>query len=356
MFWSHQIQKTNNRRLIRPEYLYLLLSAASGFLELGAIALAIRAGYPFLLSLCIGMAYQIGSLLKDSFEIKRQYPLYLAASGLIASFFVFQNIVLLIVTVFAFSVALQDLRDRALHMSSVGTTAKRLARIVGFSSAGFFSWESLVIIGIMLLISALLLLNSSVKRVRRDLSFLQRMKVGKISLTMLFHQSQYFCYAYTVPFVFINIHSLLGFRFAIAYAIGWVSYTFAFRFFDKRVPLRSLSAGHVLIAVSLVVMYVFSNNLWIFLAGSIFTGLGGGTVFCLKLLQFRWKEEWVDMTLWEDFGHVLGLLIAILIVLIGVSPLLTLLGGAILALITVLIAVIANYLSISDKSDFTALD
>ena len=164
---------------------------------------------------------------------------------------------------------------------------------------------------------------------------------------MLVHQSQYFCYAYTVPYFFIAVHGLLGFKFAGAYAIGWVSYTFAFLVFSRKTPLRSLFIGHALVALSLTVMFVFSGNLWVFLATSLFAGLGGGTVFCLKLLRDQWQEGWTDMNLWEDFGHLTGLFVAVILVLISQSPAPTLLGGAVLALLT---AIMASILSLRDKN------
>ena len=173
------------------------------------------------------------------------------------------------------------------------------------------------------------------------------MRVSKISIVMLVHQSQYFCYAYTVPYFFIAVHGLLGFKFAGAYAIGWVSYTFAFLVFSKKTLLRSLFVGHVLVALSLLVMFIFSNNLLIFLTTSLFAGLGGGTVFCLKLLRDRWEEGWTDMNLWEDFGHLAGLGVAAILVLISQSPALTLVGGAVLALLT---AVMASLLSLRNKN------
>ncbi len=39
----------------RYTYIYLLLSALSGFLELGAVTLPIRSGVPFLFALVVGM-------------------------------------------------------------------------------------------------------------------------------------------------------------------------------------------------------------------------------------------------------------------------------------------------------------
>jgi hypothetical protein len=173
------------------------------------------------------------------------------------------------------------------------------------------------------------------------------MRVMVYLLVMLVHQSQYFCYAYTVPYFFIAVHGLLGFKFAGAYAIGWLSYTFAFLVFSRKTPLRSLFIGHVLVACSLVIMFIFSSNLWVFLAASLFAGLGGGTVFCLKLLRDRWGEGWTDMNLWEDFGHLTGLLVATILVLVWSSPALTLLGGSVLALLT---AIIASILSLRSNT------
>jgi hypothetical protein len=322
-------------------YIYLALSTLSGFLELGAITLPIRSGIPFVFALVVGMAYQAGALVKDVFRFKVYQSFTLAIAGLVLGILAFQVFYLLIPSVLALGIAIQDFREKS-QQQHVGTSVKRVARIVGFASAGFFPLAGTIIVGTAIIMAGLLLWRVPNKPHRDVPSFLTRIRVSKISIVMLVHQSQYFCYAYTVPYVFIAVHGLLGFKFAGAYATGWVSYTFAFLIFSKKTPLRSLFMGHVLVALSLSVMFVFSGNLWIFLATSLFAGLGGGTVFCLKLLRDRWQEGWTDMNLWEDIGHLTGLLVAAILVLVWSEPALTLLGGAVLALMTAISASILS--------------
>src|SRR5437667_9093237 len=135
-------------------YIYLILSALSGFLELGAVTLPIRSGVPFLFALVVGMAYQIGALVKDTFRLKTYQSLILAIAGLAFGVLAFKVFYLLVLSVLALGIAIQDFRDKA-QLLPVATSTKRVARILGFASAGFFSLFGSIIVGVAIILAGL---------------------------------------------------------------------------------------------------------------------------------------------------------------------------------------------------------
>lgn len=321
-------------------FFYLLLSSMSGFLELGAVALPVRLSGDFRAALLIGIAYQLGAFLMDVAAAFRT-RLFIAASalgGLALAQAGSTRLILLAPAMLLVSLALQTERE-LLRAKGVPKWAKRVARITGFSASGFFRADALTGIAVILFIAACMI--KSQKGVALP-PLRSRLGGGAIRAVMLLHQAQYFCYAYTVPFIFIAYHHLLGFPFASAYALGWVTYTFAFLVFKHETPLRSLVLGHVLVGASLAFMFWFSTDLRFFLTTSLLAGLGGGTVFCLELLRARWGERNVDMILWEDIGHLVGLSVALSLFLITRTAEATLLAGALVAVTTALVAAVAD--------------
>jgi hypothetical protein len=326
---------------IRTTIAYLALSALSGFLELGGVAIPIRENGAFLEALAIGACYQFATVIADTVSFGRKGYCLVLTLGFIFSLLTLKWHSLIFGAIILMGITIQLLRDATGRVSNVASWKKRVARIVGFSSAGFFDRNLLAGIGGVLAVLTVFAF-SLVKLPVQKAPLRQRLRGGKISIVMMIHQSHYFAYAYTVPFIFISIHKLLGFKFAGAYALGWLTYTFAFRVFDAGRPLISLVIGHLLTSASLLMMYVYAENLWLFLLISLISGLGGGTVFCITVLRRRWGEEKVDMTVWENWGHVIGVLLAIFVVALGQDPTSCLIVGSILAVATGLTSVIAD--------------
>ena len=141
-------------------YVYLVLSALSGFLELGAITLPIRSGVPFVFALAVGTAYQVGALVKDVFRFKVYQSFILAIAGLALGVLAFKVFYLFIPSVLLMGIAIQDFRDKA-QQQPVATSTKRVARIIGFASAGFFSLFGSIIVGVAIILTGLFLWKST---------------------------------------------------------------------------------------------------------------------------------------------------------------------------------------------------
>ena len=60
-----------------------------------------------------------------------------------------------------------------------------------------------------------------------------------------------------------------------------------------------------------MVLAMYNNCIWLVLLCWLLTGVGGGTVFCIRHLSN--KYEYINMNLSENIGHILGSIFAIFI-------------------------------------------
>jgi hypothetical protein len=130
---------------------------------------------------------------------------------------------------------------------------------------------------------------------------------------MVIHQAHYFAYAYALPYLFLAIYGLNPTSAAMAFALGWVSYSATPLVLARRPVLPTVVLGHIGVACTLLAMAFVIHRLELLLLAWFVTGFGGGTVFLIRRLEREWRptRATAQFDVWENIGHVLGVLIAI---------------------------------------------
>lgn len=336
----------NKKALDRYSITYLLLSFLSGFLELGIILYALRENMPLIIIPILGIAYQSGALFRRPIELPSWHYLAATASGLVIGLIIDRSIGLLIITIFLLSIGLQGSRELVLKKRYVGTFAKRISRVLGFAFSGVFDLHFLLAVAVIGLIVMLVM--------RKDLigvpgpSFQRNWYAGVLGRTMLIHQAHYFSYAYFIPFLFLNMSGVSISLVGIVFSIGWISYSIAPLIFPKKSLIQYFSLGHLLASLTLFTIFSFSNNFWIVLGAWFFSGFGGGTVFYLREMEHSISEK-TDLELWENFGHIFGLIVSITIIGISGQPTNLFIIGGTIAVLTALFLPISMWMKFSTE-------
>jgi hypothetical protein len=299
---------------------YLSLSCVTGFVELGAVVYAIRSDFPLVGILGVALAYQVGALCKNPLELSPYLYRILVGTSLISGIGLLWFPELLIPSVLLLSAGLQGLREGSLRGSAVSTFWKRSSRILGFLAAALF--QPNVFVGVALLVLVLGSLFGESARARpRAIGLVPNRGLGAVGIIMVLHQLHYFTYAYCLPVLFIQLHFLTGPSIGLAFAAGWVSYTLAPLFLARLPTLPVVLAGHVGVSVVLASMAIGADHLTWLLVAWFASGFGGGTVFCIRRLAQVWAgvDSTGDLDLWENVGHVSGVLVAFLVALSGLG-------------------------------------
>lgn len=145
------------------------------------------------------------------------------------------------------------------------------------------------------------------------------------------HHAHYFAYCYTFWYLLPQYwHTYIGFLFPIGWLGYWVLEVLlreSTKYFDKRV----LAIGHLLNAVAIIAIASYGGGIFI-IAMWFVTGVGGGTAYMLSNVTPAGDREY-----FEDMGHLIGCLIASLLILITNSVKSSLWVGAVLAILGALI-------------------
>lgn len=316
--------------------LYLLLSLISGVVELGVIFLVLREEKSLVWIPLVGIAYQLGALFAKPIRLTVVQYFGGLFAGVVLAALPVRPLGLLWLSILLMSIGLQGLRSAAGEGREISTVVKRASRICGFALSGLVTHTVLAVVGLAaLLIGGLVSCRAS----RRPGPSLQRSGwwPGLLGATMVIHQSHYFCYAYFVAYLLV-VQWKLDIQWAgLAFCIGWISYAaspFVFRRME-RVP--AFSVGHVVTCILLSLIYLFPAYLPIALPAWFLTGFGGGTVFCLRDLQETGQEARTDLDIWENLGHVAGLLVALGIVAASNKAVNVFLGAAAIAALTAIV-------------------
>lgn len=292
---------------------YFILSFLSGVIELGIILFTIRNGMPLLYIPIMGLAYQIASLFKNPIRLSSRQYLGITMFALALSFFANCTESLLWVFIFTLSIGLQGMRTLASDRCEVTTLSKRISRIFGFATSIFFDYP------IFILIPACLLVIFFVDRI--DMIRQDAVRINKnfrndiLASTMVIHQSHYFTYAYFVPLLFWSSYNINPVFIGCVFSVGWISYSashilFRKLFKDKRL-LATVLVGHVLTSLALFSLVSYTGNFLASIAAWVLSGLGGGTVFCIRELHELSNKFSSDLDLWENLGHVTGLVVSL---------------------------------------------
>lgn len=295
----------------------------SGIIELGAVMWGLGQGYSIEYALGLTIAYQIGNILLFVIneKIRAKQTIFLVGFMALAISLVFykEGGVKYVVAFMLFaglSTAIQTMRSAV--KAKEPRWRKRCFRVLGFLlSALMYSYGTPLLIGI----SVMLFILSNMTPKFNDTCWLKKLIKGeygnnRICLTMVVHQMHYFVYCYAMLII-----ALLYFGnpwAASAWFIGnWIPYIITeplIKYSKRESWMTFLIAGHVLVAGLLIAMNLFINrgNVPLAMLLWVFTGFGGGNVFCIKKTLAPVKEYhnmvWVFS---ENVGHILGVIVVV---------------------------------------------
>ena len=289
---------------------YLLLSAFSGFLEIGVLVFAIREGWSVVALPAIALAYQAGALFVDPLPLHRGAYLIAAAGAVVLALSsrpLPYPLILAIVVLLA--VSTQGARSMVASGVAVSTLLKRLSRICGFVAAGAFTHAAVfpTCCAGLLLVAVSLLIN------RRNQKAWTRLPFSPEAGLMVIHQAHYFCYSALVPILLYRAANLRPAAVGPLFALGWLSYTLAPSLLKRWRPPRVFVVGHLFAAAVLTCLAAFSERPMLTVFLWFLTGFGGGTVFVLRLRE-KAESKSLRLDAWENIGHVFGLALGAILV------------------------------------------
>jgi hypothetical protein len=284
--------------------IFCLLSALTGVIEVGSILYAIKQYFSTTQVLLIVFAYQIGCFFPTNITLKKTSFIILGSLSLalaILCFFI-PSFWFLALTVLLISPCLQ--MARSLYKGFIGTGKKRIFRILGFAVSPLFSPVFLSVIAIVILY----IIASSKKKGAAKISM---KNISFPNLIMIMHQMHYYSYAYIILIITNRLDNYNGFLTALVFVLGWITYTSAQYIFRGKHYFAYLVCGHIFLVFLLFTMVLCNSNitkiiLW------IFTGFGGGTVFCIKeVLKQQGQYDNHELETSENYGHILGVFASI---------------------------------------------
>lgn len=290
--------------------LFLLLSMLSGWLEIGTLFFAVHRGLPVWEALLLPAMYQAGNLL-HMYSIVEKSISVIRGIGLVIMItnIWIQSTELLCVEVLIASVCLQHAREK--YKKECPTWLKRSARIAGFALSLLMAYCPEGIIGICLVLS---LFSSAGRFDHRNKSGEKGAETKRTWVwVMVLHQMHYFVYIYVL--ILFAIRSRTGSLFTVAlFCTSWVVYllpqTIAEKLGWKKLKAMFFICHSFLgaVIVGMCIADILHDTTAVYVLW-IMTGLGGGSVFCIKELTGQYKKTNMNYT--ENFGHILGVAVAI---------------------------------------------
>lgn len=286
---------------------YLILSAASGVVELGIPLAAIHAGLPLAGVLLVGLGYQAGGLARYLPLRSTRTVRVIALLSAVCALAVTRQPWLLPPVAAALAAAVQALRD-ATQSGNVPTWLKRSARVGGFVLSPILAiYPTIAMVSVAIAAASFGLRTVPMRTfVGRDLKHQLALKVN-----MLVHQAHYFCYAYVLLYLLANQLAMPPMLVAVVFAAGWISYTAAPGATSRMLPIAAFVVGHVLVALMLGSIALTMTDARVVVVAWIATGFGGGTVYVLRQLAASRELPDGEMDAWEDIGHISGVVVAL---------------------------------------------
>lgn len=286
---------------------FLLFSFLSGVLELGTVLRYFNEGAPLWKILLMVSMYQLGNLL---FLPDRLRPFSARglgmANGMISVACLYCSSLLLQ----AFGIVLASLCIqivRAEHKENCPTWVKRTFRIGGFFVSPLmicYGQASMIIIS-FLAAAMIVTGNEGMEQKKRPAN-------QRLSYVMIFHQMHYFIYTYIMPLTVIYLTRSI-FLSVFLYVLTWLVYLLPEWVVKKRTwydAKRIFFICHLFLGVTMAVLSTafLSENIWAGLCAWMLTGVGGGSVFCIR--ELTEADAVCNITLSENIGHFLGTILA----------------------------------------------
>ncbi len=306
---------------------YNVLSFASGVLETGVIAAGLNHG-GLTIALALALAYQLGCLARKPAKLSLRGSVLALFSSIPLLIMVSSEDWGLLVSTFLASAGIQSAREWLLPQSqSFSIHTKRVVRVSGFV-CGIFAGHLLgfIALGLMNSIAFLVVVTQATKQKKCSFTdFAGPWIADGHGWTMMFHQTHYFAYAYVLLAMFLK-HSngvpLPEWKTAATaslwFAFGWATYISGEWLLKKRLGLpdrKAAIAGHIWVFCCLSLLVIFPKNPAVSGIAWILGGFGGGSVYAIKAMAKETACR-ADIELWEHWGHIIGVALALVVALI----------------------------------------
>ena len=329
--------------------MFHLLSLLTGVLEIGWIAFGVANSFPMWMTLCFPLSYQLGNLFPKPFSVSDRLLRATAFTALLTSLlsgFGFGESVRFLMTclsLFLLSAVIQSVRSGL--KTDGNRLKKRIFRVIGFAVsplAPFIPTAILVFTSIVAIYS----LRGHKSHYRVSPMSMQQ----GFSIVMLCHQLHFFIYVHSMFTVaaltlakrFTSFGTFFGIFTAAVFLCGsWITYMSVEPLAVKtKADVRKVFYfGHIFVCAILLAMSIVGNTSGSFPILWLLTGFGGGAVYTVsELAKSAGAYDKDAMDAYENLGHVIGLLIAVLISLsVGSAqaPTVMLRAGALAAFLAV---------------------
>ncbi len=309
--------------------LYLLLSFLSGVLETGIFTAGLMQ-FNISIGLVLALAYQVGCLVRNPLRLSLKGAACVLCCSVPVLPYIHDSILVLVVVTSLVSSGVQSARECLLPtISPVSLSIKRIFRVSGFICGiiGGFMIE-LDLLSFVSLATCLTILPVALRQASKVswTNLNRRFESDGYGWIMLLHQTHYFAYAYVLLAILLTHedHSL-GVHFlwkpvqaSAWFALGWFSYISGQWLLKKKLKIGALHAaliGHAWVAICLFCMALFLEHHFILGFAWVFGGFGGGSVYAIKELS-KANECRADIELWEHWGHIVGVSLSLLSVVI----------------------------------------
>ena len=291
-------------------YSFLILSGFSGVIELGAVLLGTNLGLPIPTVISLPIFYQLGNILMDFLPRKQKFCGVLSAIAFVLGVLLYgrYHYIPFAIQLILCSYCIQMSRSTQKNVCPVWL--KRIFRVGGFAiSPIMLIGNGQAVLLVCMAYCCILMIKlpgmSDHKQIKER---------KKLSFVMIFHQLHYFVYTYIMPIYVLqltNSYVLSGVAFAATWVVYLLPQTIAERLKMKQYTLLFFVCHSFLAVCMGMISYTSTRGatlaaliLW------LLTGLGGGSVFCIKHLAKHYSD--LDMELSENIGHVLGPVVAVL--------------------------------------------
>lgn len=292
-------------------YSFLILSGFSGVIELGVVFLGINLGLPIPTVISLPISYQLGNIMKDFLPRKQKLCGVLSAIAFMLGVLLYgrYHYIPFVIQLILCSYCIQ--MSRSTQKSTCPVWLKRIFRVGGFAiSPIMLIANGQVVLLICMAYCCILMIKSPEMLENKQIK-----ERKKLSFVMIFHQLHYFVYTYIMPiyvFRLTNSYVLSGLAFAATWVVYLLPQTIAERLRMKQYTLIFFVCHSFLAVCMGMISYTSTHGatlaaltLW------LLTGVGGGSVFCIKHLTKHYSN--LDMELSENIGHVLGPVVAVLL-------------------------------------------
>lgn len=310
----------------KPQYpkatMYLLLSFLSGVLETGTVTAGVKSA-GLTLGIAFALAYQVGCLVRNPLGLSLRGALYLLLCTLPFLLVLLsgqQNISALIILIAIVSGSIQSGRDHLQpKQPPIAEKTKRLIRVSGFICGILCGYLlGFVLIPCLISVSTIISLVRPVQQqgVSEIFCFNSDCRINRHGLIMMIHQTHYFSYGYVLlgtlllakPIISPMDNISVPVMASICFSLGWLTYIsgkFILKQAIKLTPRKSVLLGHAWVVCCLLCMYLYPHRLDIVVIAWVLSGFGGSSVYAIKELAGDTVNK-ESMELWENIGHVAG--------------------------------------------------